>query len=53
MVGLIYGETEEDYDMAALHMSQFLELVPDGDCAKIAWEKMYLWEGKAKEAGAQ
>jgi hypothetical protein len=53
MAGLMYGETGQDYGIAALHMKRYLELVPDGEFAKVARDKMYLWEGKAKEAEAR
>jgi hypothetical protein len=39
----------QDYASAALHMKRYLELVPDAPNAKVAREKMYFWEGKAKE----
>ena len=45
---LLYGEIK-DYGAALLHMRCYLELVPDAQNAKAAREKMYLWEGKAKE----
>lgn len=46
---LLYGELK-DYENAALNMRRYLELVPDAKDAKEAREKIYLWEGKAKEA---
>lgn len=46
---LLYGELK-DYENAALHMKRYLELVPNARDAKEAREKMYLWEGKAREA---
>lgn len=47
---LLYGELK-DYENAALHMRRYLELVPNARDAREAREKMYLWEGKAREAG--
>ncbi len=41
------------YATAALHMKRYLELVPNAKNATTAREKMYLWEGKAKEASTQ
>jgi tetratricopeptide (TPR) repeat protein len=41
------------YDWAALYMKHYLELVPDAANAKAAREKMYLWEGKAKEGASE
>jgi tetratricopeptide (TPR) repeat protein len=49
---LLYGEIK-DYGAALLHMRCYLELVPNAKNAKAAREKMYLWEGKAKEASTQ
>lgn len=46
---LLYGELK-DYENAALHMKRYLELVPNARDAREAREKMYLWEGKAREA---
>jgi tetratricopeptide (TPR) repeat protein len=46
---LLYGELK-DYENAALHMKHYLELVPNARDAREAREKMYLWEGKAREA---
>jgi tetratricopeptide (TPR) repeat protein len=46
---LLYGELK-DYENAALHMKRYLELVPNARDAREAREKVYLWEGKAKEA---
>ena len=46
----LYGEIK-DYERAVNYMKRYLELVPDAKDAKEAREKMYLWEGKAKEAG--
>jgi tetratricopeptide (TPR) repeat protein len=37
------------YNLAALYMKRYLELVPDAKNANAAREKMYLWKGKAKE----
>lgn len=45
---LLEGELQW-YGMAALHMKRFLELTPDAKDAKVAREKMFLWETKAKE----
>ncbi len=45
---LLYGELE-DYEMAALHMKRYLELLPDAGNANAAREKILLWEVKAKE----
>jgi hypothetical protein len=47
---LLYGELQI-YGQAAVHMKRYLALVPDAPNATPAWEKMYLWEEKAKEAG--
>ena len=49
---LLYGELE-DYENAALHMKRYLELVPNAKDAREAREKVYLWEGKAKEAATK
>jgi tetratricopeptide (TPR) repeat protein len=46
---LLYGELK-DYENAAIHMKRYLELVPNARDAREAREKVYLWEGKAKEA---
>ena len=46
---LLYGELK-DYENAALHMKRYLELVPNARDAREAREKMYLWDGKAREA---
>ena len=45
---VLYGEIKE-YEDALLHMKYYLELVPDAKNAGFAQEKIYLWEGKAKE----
>jgi tetratricopeptide (TPR) repeat protein len=45
---LLYGELK-DYENASLHMKHYLELVPNARDAREAREKMYLWEGKARE----
>lgn len=47
---LLYGELK-DYENAVHHMKRYLELVPNARDAREAREKMYLWEGKAREAG--
>lgn len=49
---LLYGELK-DYENAALHMKRYLELVPNARDAREAREKMYLWEGKAREAATK
>jgi hypothetical protein len=49
---ILRGELQ-DYLMAAFHMKCYLELVPDAPNAKAAREKIYLWEGKAKEDTTQ
>ena len=46
----LYGEIK-DYESATFHMKRYLELVPDAKDAEEARDQMYLWEGKAKEAG--
>ncbi len=45
---MLAGELQR-YKWAALYMKRYLELVPDAANAKVAREKMYLWEEKAKE----
>jgi tetratricopeptide (TPR) repeat protein len=37
------------FKSAAIHMKSYLELAPDAANAKVAREKMYLWEEKARE----
>jgi tetratricopeptide (TPR) repeat protein len=49
---MLAGELRR-YDWAALYMKHYLELVPDAANAKAAREKMYLWEGKDKEAAKE
>jgi hypothetical protein len=48
LAALLEGELQW-YGMAVFHMKCYLELEPDAKNAKAAREKMYLWEGKAKE----
>ena len=48
----LYGEIK-DYEMAVNHMKRYLAIVPEAKDAKEARETMYLWEGKAKEAGKE
>ena len=49
MAAIIEGELHQ-YVRAAVHMKNYLALVPDAKNAKALRDKMYLWEVKAGEA---